>query len=60
MQAVREGDLNRVDSLAEELWLAARRGGMNDLAIDLWDAREIGEQALMFAIENNGVADPRQ
>ncbi|MGW4644082.1 hypothetical protein ACWEN6_36575 [Sphaerisporangium sp. NPDC004334] len=55
VKAVQKGDQDRVDDLAEEMWMAARRDGMKDLLIDLWDAKEITPDA----IENNGVADPR-
>ncbi|MGI5153612.1 hypothetical protein [Microbispora sp. CA-102843] len=50
----------RAYDLIEHLWEMARQDGMNDLVIDLWDAKELTTDAVEFAIENNGVTDPRR
>lgn len=50
----------RAYDLIEHLWEMARQDGMNDLALDLYDAGELTPDAVEFAIENNGVADPRR
>jgi len=50
----------RVYDLVEQLWEMARQDGMNDLVLDLWDAKEITPDAVEFAVENNGVTDPRR
>lgn len=46
--------------LLDQLEETARQSGKDDLILDLWDAREIGEDGLEFAIENNGACDPRK
>ncbi|NJP28060.1 hypothetical protein FLW53_28440 [Microbispora sp. SCL1-1] len=53
-------DSGEVYDLIEQLWEMARQDGMNDLVIDLYDAEELTDDAVEFAIENNGVADPRR
>ncbi|MEV4320975.1 hypothetical protein AB0J37_01950 [Microbispora rosea] len=50
----------RAYDLIEHLWEMARQDGMNDLALDLYDAGELTTDGVEFAIENNGVADPRR
>ncbi|MFI6296686.1 hypothetical protein ACIBEJ_34210 [Nonomuraea sp. NPDC050790] len=59
VKAVRSGDLDEVDRLAEMLVEMGYKEGADSLLIDLWDSEEIGEEAVEFAIENNGVGDPR-
>lgn len=60
LKAAAKGDVDKVNDLAEQLWAKARMEGMADLLIDLWDADEISEDGVEFAVENNGAADPRK
>lgn len=53
-------DSDKLNDVIELLWEMAKRDGANDLITDLWDAEEISEQGLEFAITNNRVADPRR
>lgn len=60
LTAAKNGNLNRVDDLTEELVELGRQAGKNDLLIDLADASEISPDGIRFAIENNGCKDPRR
>lgn len=60
LKAAANGDVDKVNDLAEQLWAKARMEGMADLLIDLWDADEISEDGVEFAVENNGAPDPRK
>lgn len=59
-KAAKAGDRDTMYVLVEEMWELARQDGRDDLLIDLWDAKEIGEDGVEFAIENNGATDPRK
>lgn len=59
MAAAAAGKTERAEDLMEKMWELARQDGMDDLAIDLWDGKEIEAEGVEFMIENNGVADPR-
>ncbi|MFB4294813.1 hypothetical protein ACBI99_44790 [Nonomuraea sp. ATR24] len=60
MKAAAQGSRDRVEDLVEALLEAGRQEGKNDLLIDLWDAKEITEDAVEFAVENNGCDRPRR
>lgn len=59
MRAALRGDTETVDAIVEEIWELGYQGGKDALALDLWDGREVGENTVLFMIENNGVTDPR-
>jgi|GEM_PF-3696396 len=60
MKAAQKDRREIVEDLVEKLLDSGRADGMRDLLIDLWDAKEIGEDGVEFAVENNGAADPRR
>ena len=60
IKAVQRGDLDRVDDLTEALVELGQQQGKDDLLLDLWQGKEIAEQGVEFAIENNLCADPRK
>ncbi|WP_214327863.1 hypothetical protein [Nonomuraea sediminis] len=60
IKAAQRGDIDTVDDLVQHLQDLARQEGKNDLLLDLWDAKEITEDGLEFAVQNNGCNDPRR
>lgn len=52
--------IDDLNTLIEDAIGAGRADGMHDLALDLWDAREVTDETVEFMIENNGVPDPRK
>jgi hypothetical protein len=46
--------------LLDQLFELGRQDGAEDLLIDLHNADEITDDAIDFAVTNNGVADPRR